>query len=163
MKKEVFCRLALALILQIAPMPGAFCQCDSLARINFIIVIDDKIVTNEFIWAKLVTFADGQPNPSVIELEYFPGYFCFNAGDTVGLNGDSLVLEFSRYMEQEINDLRTYQFRFYKSWFKLPFFILKVYNLDNRKYRREFPREKGKSYTYETVSPNGYMLRVRRR
>jgi hypothetical protein len=163
MKKEVFYRWAFALLLQTFPMPEAFCQCDPLARMNFIIVIDGQVIPNGLIKARLYAFVDGQSNSRVMKLEYIPGTLCFDVQDTVNLNGDSLLLELTYYPEQVKNPIKTYQFPFYKTWFDFPFFILRVYNLDNRKYKREFLPEKGKSYTYEYDYPNGYMRRVRRR
>ncbi|WP_372472547.1 hypothetical protein AB4865_06945 [Capnocytophaga sp. ARDL2] len=135
---------------------------------NFIIVIDEEIVTNSLGIKLLVTSKDGNSREIETITGYYPGNISLKKSDYDDLISDetqSVILKFN--YQTYINDKSyyyTYEIEAGKNWFEMTFVILKIYNLDKRKYRKKLdPLSKDKNYTFDLETSNGQMIRIRKR
>lgn len=135
---------------------------------NFIIVIDEEIVTNSLGIKLLVTSKDGNSREIEPITGYYPGNISLKKSDYDDLISDEtqsviLKLRYDPYINGKSYDY-TYEIEAGKNWFNDMFFILKIYNLDKKKYRKRFdPLSKDKNYTFELSTSDGQMLRIRKR
>jgi hypothetical protein len=137
-------------------------------NINFIIVIDEEITTNSLGINFLITSKDGSSREIEAITGYYPGNISLTKSDYDDLMSDetqSVILKFN--YQTYINDKSnyyTYEIEAGKNWFNRMFVILKIYNLDKKKYRKRFdPLSKDKNYTFELTTSEGQMLRIKRK
>lgn len=135
---------------------------------NFIIVIDEEIVTESLGIKLLVISKDGNSREIETITGYYPGNISLKKSDYDDLISDetqSVILKFN--YQTYINDSSyyyTYEIEAGKNWFERMFVILKIYNLDKKKYRKRFdPLSKDKNYTFELSTSEGQMLRIKKR
>ena len=61
-------------------------------------------------------------------------------------------------------EIYNYEIEIGKNWFEQTFVILKIYNLDKKKYKKRLaPLSKDKKYTFDLETSEGQMIRVRKR
>lgn len=137
-------------------------------NINFIIVIDEEIVTSSLGIKLLVTSKDGNNREIKAITGYYPGNISLKKSDYDDLISDetqSVILKFN--YPTYINDkfyYYPYEIEAGKNWFNNEFSIIKIYNLDKKKYRKRFdPLSKDKNYTFELTTSKGQMLRIKKR
>ena len=105
---------------------------------------------------------------STIIANYHPGNFSIKQEDFFRLkraNGNTIRLEFL-YFENTIrkDKLYNYEFELKKEWLLGTYLILRVYNLDIKKYKKIYdPIGVGKNYTFEIDSPDNNFRRVSKR
>ncbi|WP_430614151.1 hypothetical protein [Flavobacterium sp. JP2137] len=138
-------------------------------NINFIIVIDEEIITNSLGVKLLITSKDESSREIKTTTGYYPGNISLRKSDYDDLISDetqSVILKFNyqTYIKDK-SYYYTYEIEAGKNWFNHNmFFILKVYNLDKKKYRKRFdPLSKDKNYTFELNTSEGQMLRIKKR
>lgn len=137
-------------------------------NINFIIVIDEEIVTSSLSVKLLITSKDGVSKEIKTTTGYYPGNISLKKSDYDDLISDgtqNVILKFN--YDPYINGkpyYYTYEIEAGKNWFEHMFFILKIYNLDKKKYRKRFdPLSKDKNYTFELNTSQGQMLRIKKK
>lgn len=136
--------------------------------INFIIVIDEEIVANSLDIKLLITYKDESSREIKTTTGYYPGNISLKKSDYDDFISDEtqsviLKLHYDPYINGKPYDY-TYEIEAGKNWFKQTFFILKIYNLDKKKYRKRFdPLSKDKNYTFELNTSEGQMLRIKKR
>ena len=137
-------------------------------NINFIIVIDEEIVNNSLGIKFTITSKDGSSREIETITGYYPGNISLKKSDYDDLISDEtqsviLKLHYDPYINGNPYDY-TYEIEAGKNWFKRMFVILKIYNLDKKKYRKRFdPLSKDKNYTFELNTSEGQMLRIKKR
>ncbi len=127
---------------------------------NVILMIDDKLCLGSVADIHLI---DG--NGERIDLEYIPGKLSMEKGSYENLiqsDLDSATLFFDYYMyKKDKQTLYSYEIPFYSNWLDLEYLVLKIYNLDNKKYQKVFkPLDESRNYTFELEYPGGSMRRV---
>lgn len=138
---------------------------DKKEEVNFIIVIDDEVWINYTALEIQIKDLNGLIVDKVSGL-YYPGNLSFQKGDyekLINIGNGSMSLAFS-YKEYEGKKEQNYKYElpFSKKWLNYYFVVIKIYNLNNRRYRGVFePLSEEKNYTYELDSPDGSMRRVR--
>lgn len=138
-------------------------------NINIIVVIDEEIVTNSLDVKFLITSKDGSSREIKTATGYYPGNISLKKTDYDDLISDetqSVILKwhYDPYINNKLYDY-TYEIEAGKNWFNdNMFFILKIYNLNKKKYRKRFdPLSKDKNYTFELDTSQGQMLRIKKR
>lgn len=136
-------------LLSFTPIKG-----QTYENMNLIIMIDDAIVLNH-INPKIIIQDPNGLEIDTMEAKYVPGNL-------------SLVHDISKFESGSLyitmdNDghFLNYSIPIGSNWFEQAYIVLRIYNLDNKKYRRKFrtTRNKG-NYTYELDYPGGSMLRI---
>jgi len=126
---------------------------------NLIIMVDNELCIGSISNIQIV---EGRNR---IEVEYDPGNLMVNQIDYKKLKmaKSDLVLYFEYYQyEGSKQTLYNYELPFSPDWLDQDYTVLRIYNLDNKKYKGVFePLDKGRNYTYELDYPGGQMLRVR--
>lgn len=129
-------------------------------ELDLIIMIDDELVFGGLARSQILI-----DNEDAIELSYHPGNLSFSQSDYDRLKeakSDSLTLTFDYYDDGGKLDLCNYKIPFFKSWLDHYFIVLRIYNLDKKKYRKAFkPLDAERNYTYELDYPGGSMRRIR--
>ena len=161
MKKYVFCVLYLFLF------KFSMAQEDR-KKFDFIISVDEEIVKK--ISKSLIIVKQGESVLKKINVSYYPGNLSIAIEDYDMIfsdQGTSLFIQFDYYQysfngEQEIYN---YEIEIGRNLLQpQSFVILKIYNLDKKKYRKRFdPLSKDKNYTFELDGSEGQMLRIKKR
>ena len=161
MKKYVFCVLYLFLF------KFSMAQEDR-KKFDFIISVDEEIVKK--ISKSLIIVKQGESVLKKINVSYYPGNLSIASEDYDMIfsdQGTSLFIQFDYYQysfngEQEIYN---YEIEIGRNLLQpQSFVILKIYNLDKKKYRKRFdPLSKDKNYTFELDGSEGQMLRIKKR
>ena len=133
---------------------------------DFIITVDEKIWTTPAT-PKMITKDNKGNIIDSFSVKYHAGSLSIEKKNYEMLI-DSKVSDIE--MELKYSDVcddetfyYSYNIDFKKGWLKNYFFILNIYNTDQKKYRKIYEPLKGKEYTYEYNSSNGQMLRVTRK
>jgi len=124
---------------------------------DFIIVIDDNIVVGS-IASMQIELVSGR-GKEVIAASYYPGNLSFAEGDYGKLMSDStraINLKFTNYEYTGQNQITyNYDIELKKEWLRGYFNILRIYDLDKKKYKAKYnPSGIGKNYAYEIESPS---------
>ena len=132
---------------------------------NFILVIDGQL------WITNTSIAISFPSSNGSDLTqavatYYPGELVFEQQEYEKIKNskiDSLTMSFDYYEYQGKKQfLYNFDLPFYASWLDQSYMVMKVYNLEKRKYKGVFkPLDKERNYTFELDYPGGQMLRVR--
>jgi len=139
----------------------------NMIDINFIIMIDDELVVGTI--AKpffKIEMSDG--NEEKIEFFYEPGLLRLNKSDFEKINSDkvnSVTMVFGNYPEGEITKGTVeYEIDFDRSWLTERYTILKVFNLNKKKYKKIFFPLENRNYTFEAYTPNPMtsIIRIRK-
>lgn len=136
-------------------------------NIDFIVVVDEEIVTNSLGIKFSITSKDGNSREIETVTGYYPGNLSMRKSDYDDLISDKiqgiiLRLHYNPYINGKSFNY-TYEIEVGKSWFEQSFVILKIYNLDKKRYKRRFdPLSKNKNYTFELTTSEGQMLRIKK-
>lgn len=134
---------------------------------NFILVINDAVWVSYTNLRIEIGSDTGSLNRSISGL-YYPGNLSFEKGDYAKLlaardSSMTLVVDFKERVKNEDRHL-VFKLPFSASWLDHYFLIMRVYDLDKKKYRGIFaPLDRNRNYTFELDYPGGQMLRVRNR
>ena len=131
-----------------------YCQ-DSNKKLDFIIVIDDNIATGSISTVQLKTKTEGE---KVISANYYPGSLELKNSDYTKLMSESgsIYLTFV-YHEYDMNTQKNYSYELElkKPWFSDYYNIIRIYNLDKKKYKNKYkPLDKNRNYNFELESPS---------
>lgn len=134
------------------------CQ-DDRCNVNLIIMVDDDICIGSIANAYII-----MENNKKISITYHPGDLRLDKEAMNLLKGSRVsTLHFDYY--QYVNGKQTlynYELPFYSNWLEQDYTVLRVYNLDKRKYRKRFkPLDKKRNYTFELDYPGGSMKRIK--
>jgi hypothetical protein len=131
---------------------------------NVVILVDGEVVkyTNGKILTESVNNLKETINCNIVAGEIY-----IDKLDSIKLfskNVSKLTFEFetSKLVSKEV-EYYYYSIEDFKiQWLKDYFFVLYIYNTDNKKYKKEYFPLEGKNYTYEYDSPSGSIKRVKR-
>ncbi len=134
--------------------------------LDVIIVIDEKLhllYTNPKILIEETSGATYKINSN-----YHPGNLSIDASDFSKMVSDSvksMFLEFTYYdNEDKKQKAYSYKIELKKGWLNDAYMILRIYNLNKKKYKKVFePIEVGKNYTFELDSPSHTFKRIRKK
>lgn len=130
---------------------------DGECNANFIIMIDDELCIGSIANAYIVSEKNEK-----ISITYHPGSLRLEKGDSNILKDSKVnTLHFDYYEYIDGNQtLYNYELPFDSNWLEQDYIVLRVYNLNKRKYRKHFkPLSKKKNYTFELDYPGGSMKR----
>lgn len=135
-------------------------------NLDFIIVIDDRIVIESpyLLHIKSVLGASEKS----YDVGYYPGYLSMKISDYDKLMADdvkAIFLIFEYYDPSEKEGVkRSYEIELKKSWLQDYFNILRIYNLDKKKYGKVFFSPKSnRKYVYELDSPSNTFHLIRKK
>lgn len=133
---------------------------------DFIVSIDEEIVKT--LYKSTLVVKNGNNIVSTFSLSYHPGNISLNAKDFDDLffsQDNKVYLKFDYYEYINGNqEIYNYEIEVGKNWFEQQYVILKIYNLDKKKYKKWFkPLSKDQNYTFELDTSSGQMMRVRKR
>lgn len=133
---------------------------------NFIIIVDDEISIGTIVRTSFkIQMIDGSEEKK--DFFYEPGLLRLSETDFNTINSDSIEsikILFAVYRQGAIEP-DEYELDFDKRWFSERYAILKLYNLDIRKYKNIFYPLSDVNYTYEVYTPNpmSTVIRIRKR
>ncbi len=134
---------------------------------DFIISVDEEIAKT---LSKPVIIVKQNTNVlKKIDIGYYPGNLSLNFGDYNTIFSEqetTLFLQFDyyQYSPKGKQEVYNYEIEIGKNWFEQSFVILKIYNLDKKKYRKRLePLSKNKNYTFDLETSQGQMIRIRKR
>jgi hypothetical protein len=133
-------------------------------NVNFIIMVDEKI---PFQGDMNMQFIIENKKSDTIRVDYIPGNIIleeseFNKMILMGVKSISLEIHYSKLCKKEVKSY-SYKIDFKQAWLQFNFTILRIYNLDSKKNKKIFFPLEGQQYTYEMDSPNGSMIRIKKR
>lgn len=139
-------------------------QEESKRNFNFIILIDGNV---PFQGDVNLQFVIENKKLDTIRVGYIPGDIVLEESGLskiISIETKSINLEiyYSRMFENKIKSYN-YKIDFKQSWFKNSFNILRIYNLDNKKNKKTFIPIDGLKYIYELDSPNGSIIRLKKK
>ncbi|MCD4793939.1 MAG: hypothetical protein K8R54_11935 [Bacteroidales bacterium] len=133
-------------------------------NINLIITINDELVISGIQRSKVFINTINNEKDT-ISCQYNPGKFI--VFDNNKLKSDTTqritLSMWYQKMQKENSSFYYYEIELEKSWFEQSFIILRIYNLDKRKFRKKYYPLKGKKYTYEIDLPSNSITRIRKR
>jgi hypothetical protein len=152
------------LVVAFSPM-RSYCQKKN-KLINFIIVIDDKVVVGSSQSFQFIVNGNKNKN-RFFEADYIPGKLSLDKVDFEKLLSSQvksffLAFDYNEFYKGE-QIIHNYKIELDKIWLQYDFIILKVYNLDKRKYQEIFDPIEGCNYTYEMECPDFSISRVRKK
>jgi hypothetical protein len=130
-------------------------------KMTFVLMINEALPVASIARSQIIL-----DNGTKVSVGYIPGALIFSESNYQQLleaKSDSLILAFD-YYEYEGKKQKVYNFElpFHKGWLNQSYMVMKVYNLEKRKYKGVFePLDKDRNYTFELDYPGGQMLRVR--
>lgn len=132
---------------------------------NFILVVDEAVWIS-YTSLKIEIRDSTESLTQSVSALYYPGNLSFEQSDykkLLAAKGDSMTL-IVNYKEQkkDKDEYHIFELPFSVSWLDNYFMVMRVYNLDTKKYKGLFePLDRERNYTYELAYPGGQMLRVR--
>lgn len=132
------------------------------ASLDFIIIIDNDIAITNIASIEITSIID---NGETLTYKpyYHPGHLRLDSTEINNLfasNIEQTILRFDYYLYDRKNTIKQYEIEIKKEWFLDYYFILRIYNLDKRKYRKKYKRlSKDRNYTFEVDTPSHSMLR----
>lgn len=134
---------------------------------DFIVCVDEEIATS--LTRPVIIAKQGANVLKRIDISYHAGNLSLSSEDYNMIFSEqeiTLFLQFDYYQYSSKGKQETYNYEIEigKNWFERTFVILKIYNLDKKKYRKRFdPLSKDKNYTFELSTSEGQMLRIKKR
>lgn len=136
-----------------------------IKSLSFVLVVDDEIITKQ---SRLSFTVITDTSTDTVYAKYFPGTLSMSILDyekLVSPNVKSVLLKYSDsvYIDGKENKY-DFQIEYQKKWLQDLYNILKFYNLNCKKNKKKFkPLSENKNYTFELISPNLTLLRIRKR
>ncbi len=134
---------------------------------DFIICVDEEIATS--LSRPVIIAKQGTNVLKRIDISYHAGNLSMSSEDynmIFSEQGITLFLQFDyyQYSSKGKQEIYNYEIEIGKNWFEQTFVILKIYNLDKKKYRKKLdPLSKDKNYTFDLETSEGQMIRIRKR
>lgn len=133
-------------------------------KINFILSIDDKIVSGNISNFKIIATLR-QKDKKLIQADYYPGNLSISKENYDLLLSDevedvSLSFNYTEFCKTTAR--YEYNVNIKKGFLQHYYYILYIYNTDKQKYKKIFDPIKGEHYTYEFEYPSGGMRRIRK-
>jgi hypothetical protein len=132
---------------------------------NFVIVVDGDIVKHTY--GKIV-MEDINNTKDIIKCNIIAGELNIDESDSDKLfskSNSKMAFEFG-YSKRCGEDVKYYNYTiedFKANWLNDGFFILYIYNTDDKKYKKIYNPLAGKNYTYDYDSSVGSMRRVQKK
>lgn len=139
---------------------------EKMKDINFVIVVDEKILTGVMERFKIIANLKNGTNEK-IEVDYCPGNLSLKQSDyekLIDTNVKTIYLAFD-YIEYSNKKQKIYNYEIdiRKGWLEHYYYVLYVYNTDKKQYKNSLEPLFGKNYTYEFDYPGGSVKRVRKK
>ncbi len=140
---------------------------ENFKNFDFIVCVDEEIATSisrPVIIAKL-----GKNLLKDIDLSYHPGNLSMSLDDYNVIFSDqdiNLTLQFDYYQYPSFGNQKIYNYivEIDKKLFEKKFVVLKIYNLDKKKYKKiKEPLSKDKNYTFDLETSDGQILRINKK
>ena len=134
---------------------------------DFIVCVDEEIATS--LSRPVIIAKQGTNVLKRIDVSYHPGNLSLGSEDYNTIFSEqeiTLFLQFDyyQYSSKGQQTVYNYEIELGKNWFEQTFVILKIYNLDKRKYRKKLdPLSKDKNYNFDLETSQGQMIRIRKR
>lgn len=139
--------------------------CAQKKDFNFVILVDGDVV--KYTYGKIVV-ENINNTKDIIKCNIIAGELNIDESDSEKLfskSNNKVTFEFG-YSKRCGEDIKYHNYAiedFNVNWLNDGFFILYVYNTDNKKYKKIYNSLVGKNYTYEYDSSIGSMRRVQKR
>jgi hypothetical protein len=139
---------------------------ENIKSFDFIICIDGEIATTLF--KPEIIVKQGENVLKKIDINYHAGNLSLSYEDyniILSEQVDTLFFQFNyyQYLPKWKQKNYNYEIEIGKNWFENSFVILKIYNLDKKKYRKKLePLSKDKNYTFDLETSQGQMIRIRK-
>lgn len=131
-------------------------------ELDFVIVIDENVWITTTYFKVIMNKTSGL---DTVTASYYPGSLSIMQSDYDKLLSQevkSVNLELIYYGHAtKKQNIYKYEIEIKKPWLQDYFNVLRIYNLDNKKYKKFSPIAEGKNYTYELDSPSHSFRRVR--
>ncbi|MCH7411868.1 hypothetical protein MM213_00095 [Belliella sp. R4-6] len=134
---------------------------------DFIVCVDEEIATS--LTKPVIIAKQGTNVLKRIDISYHAGNLSLSSEDYNMLFSEqeiTLFLQFDyyQYSSKGKQEIYNYEIEIGKNWFEKTFVILKIYNLDKKKYKKRlYPLSKDKNYTFDLETSEGQMIRIRKR
>ena len=134
---------------------------------DFIVCVDGEIVTS--LTKPVIIVKQGMNVLKRIDINYYAGNLSLSSEDyNLILSEQEITLflqfDYYQYSSKGKQEIYNYEIEIGKNWFEQTFVILKIYNLDKKKYKKRLtPLSKDKKYTFDLETSEGQMIRVRKR
>lgn len=134
---------------------------------DFIVCVDEEIATS--LTKPVIIAKQGMNVLKRIDISYHAGNLSLSSEDYNMLFSEqeiTLFLQFDyyQYSSKGKQEIYNYEIEIGKNWFEKTFVILKIYNLDKKKYKKRLdPLSKDKNYTFDLETSEGQMIRIRKR
>ncbi|MFA5670408.1 MAG: hypothetical protein WC967_14300 [Balneolaceae bacterium] len=131
---------------------------EKMVDTNFIIMIDDELVLGTIARTSFkIQKNDGSEER--IEFFYEPGLLRLSESNFEKINSDtvkSVTMVFSSYRQDSIEvGADEYELDFDRRWFFERYTVLKLYNLDKKKYKKIlYPLDDNRNYTFDVYTSN---------
>lgn len=145
---------------------GASKAQDDIKNLEFIITIDEEIAKTLF--NPMIIVKNDEDVLKKVSISYYPGNLSLATKDydmIFSEQKDTLFLKFDyyQYSSKGKQQVYNYEIEIGENWFEQTFIILKLYNLDKKKYRKILePLSKYKNYTFDLETSQGQMMRIRK-
>ena len=154
MIKNIFLILLLTIAVQLKSQ-------SLVKKLDFIIVVNDGF---EPFSSMSLEAIDTNNFERVITIDYYPGNLEMSWSDFNDLMSPKTKTITLILYSTEGKDAKTFQYQIgiKPKWFEDRYNILKIYNLENKKYRKRLnPLSKDKNYTFELESPSHTFYRIK--
>jgi hypothetical protein len=138
---------------------------EKIKSFDIIIFVDEEIVTS--LSKPVIIAKEGKSVLKRIDISYHVGNLSLSAEDYYMIFSNqekTLFIQFDyyQYSSRDKQQVYNYEIEIGKNWLKQTFVVLKIYNLDKKKYKKRFaPLSKDKNYTFELSTSEGQMLRIK--
>jgi hypothetical protein len=155
----------LIFLLLCACTTNAFSQQDR-KEFKLIIEIDEHLAISSVMGAKLMITGKND-SVKTLPASYEPGTLWVNDKEAAGLinSAKQIVLSFYNFEPTSVSeDYSDYKIEFKKEWLTSKFCVLKVYNLDKKKYKKSYdPLSQSQNYTFSIDFPGYQMMPISKR
>lgn len=138
-------------------------KCQSNKNLDWVIVVNEKIDLFYTAPQFIVTF--NNDSSTRYKSSYHPGNLTIGQKEYDMLISDStksIRLEIVYYSHDKNQSVYTYKLDFKKGFLKETYLVLKIYNMDRKKYRKKFdPIDKESDFTFEIDSPSQSLRRAK--
>lgn len=130
---------------------------------NLIITVNDKLIISDIKVSKIM-LENNDKSIDTIDCQYKPGNLIVLDTDLELTSYRKITLSVD-YIKREKRTDKYYHYDIdlYGVNFSQSYLILRLYNLDNRKYRQIFEPLEGREYTFEIDMPSNSVTRIRRK
>ncbi len=136
-----------------------------MKNLSFILVVNDEIVNKK---SKLTFIIITETSTETLSALYYPGTLALDNFDYEKLISPTTKTIYLKYHDTVYVNGKAnyydYEIEYQKVWLQDLYNILRIYDLNCKKYRRKFePLSQTKNYTFELMSTNSTFLRVRKK